>query len=233
MSDALLLSIDRLCGGYQEIVVVHEFTAELNQGSTAIVTGRNGVGKSTLLKLIMGSMAPKSGNVRFRGKDVTRIPMHRRVRIGMGYAPQEGMVFDELTVQENLTLQQSGRVLQRYQGLFDRFPILRNRLQQKAGTLSGGEKKLLSFCRVLAEDTDFVAMDEPTEGVQPENIALMSAAIRALTQNYGKTFLIVEQNLNFIEELADCAFLIDNGRCVYESGRSETLRQAIAARFQI
>ena len=171
-ASAPVLSIDALSGGHADITVIHRFSAAVAPGELAFVTGRNGVGKSTLVKLV--GRAPAGGGrgrLTFRGEDLTAAPGHRRRHLGLGYAPQEGIVFDELTVAENLTLQYANRSLDRYEALFARFPFLAERLPQRAGTLSGGQKKILSFCRALAEDTALVILDEPTEGVQAENIA--------------------------------------------------------------
>ena len=141
-------------------------------------------------------------------------------------------MFSELTVAENLTLQYGNRSLERYRDLFGVFPFLRGRLAQKAGTLSGGEKKVLSFCRVLAEDTQLVILDEPTEGVQPENIARMSELFKMQTK-LGRGFLIVEQNLNVIEELGDNTYLLDRGECVFRARNEPGLRKEFIARLRI
>ena len=229
---AALLSTDGLCGGYGDITVIHDFSAAIAPGEVAFVTGRNGVGKSTLVKLVAGQLPTRSGRVSFRGRDLIGIPGHRRRRLGLGYAPQEDIVFNELTVAENLTLQYESRSLDRYEALFGLFPVLRERLAQRGGTLSGGEKKLLSFCRALGEDTGLVILDEPTEGVQAENIARMAGAIRDAAAG-GRAFLIVEQNLNLIEDVADRVYLLDRGTCVYDAPNGPDLRAALLDRLRI
>ena len=229
---AALLSTDGLCGGYGDITVIHDFSAAIAPGEVAFVTGRNGVGKSTLVKLVAGQLPTRSGRVSFRGYDLTAAPAHHRRRLGLGYAPQEDIVFNELTVAENLTLQYESRSLDRYEALFGLFPVLRERLAQRGGTLSGGEKKLLSFCRALGEDTGLVILDEPTEGVQAENIARMAGAIRDAAAG-GRAFLIVEQNLNLIEDVADRVYLLDRGTCVYDAPNGPDLRAALLDRLRI
>ena len=229
---AALLSTDGLCGGYGDITVIHDFSAAIAPGEVAFVTGRNGVGKSTLVKLVAGQLPTRSGRVSFRGRDLIGIPGHRRRRLGLGYAPQEDIVFNELTVAENLTLQYESRSLDRYEALFGLFPVLRERLAQRGGTLSGGEKKLLSFCRALGEDTGLVILDEPTEGVQAENIARMAGAIRDAAAG-GRAFLIVEQNLNLIEDVANRVYLLDRGTCVYDAPNGPDLRAALLDRLRI
>ena len=133
---------------------------------------------------------------------------------------------------ENLTLQYGDRSLERYAALFARFPFLAGRLAQRAGTLSGGEKKILSFCRALGEDTALVILDEPTEGVQAENIDRMAQAVRDAAKA-GRAFLIVEQNLNFIEEVADRVYLLDRGACVFDAPNGPDLRPALLERLQL
>ena len=229
---APLLSIDGLGGGYGDITVIHRFSATVVPGELAFITGRNGVGKSTLVKLVAGHLPIRTGRLIFRGHDLTATPGHRRRHLGLGYAPQEGIVFDELSVAENLTLQYASRSLARYEALFGFFPVLRERLAQRAGTLSGGEKKILSFCRAVAEDTGLVILDEPSEGVQAENIARMAEAIGRAAES-GRAFLIVEQNLDLIEEVADRVYLLDRGSCRFEAPNGPDLRSALLERLRI
>ena len=232
IAGAPVLSIDGLSGGHGDITVIHRFSAAVAPGELAFVTGRNGVGKSTLVKLVAGHLPVRAGRLAFRGEDLTSVPGHRRRQLGLGYAPQEGIVFDELTVAENLTLQYEDRTLDRYEGLFALFPFLGARLAQPAGTLSGGEKKILSFSRALGEDTRLVILDEPTEGVQAENIASMAAAIREAAEG-GRAFLVVEQNLNLIEEVADRVYLLDRGACAFDTPNGPDLRAALLERLRI
>ena len=232
MSAALLMSIDGLRGGYGDITVIHDFSAAVAPGEVAFVTGRNGVGKSTLVKLVAGHLPVRAGRVSFRGHNLAAVPGHRRRRLGLGYAPQEDIVFNELTVAENLTLQYENRSLDRYEALFGLFPVLYERRAQRGGTLSGGEKKLLSFCRVLGEDTDLVILDEPTEGVQAEKIARMAGAIREAAAA-ERAFLIVEQNLNLIEDVADRVYVLDRGACAFEAQNGPDLRSALLERLRI
>ena len=232
MSGSPLLSVEDLSGGHGDIIVVNHVSLSLAKGQALCVTGRNGVGKSTLVRLITGSLKPASGRVVFEGQNLTDAPAHGRARQGMGYAPQEAVVFDTLTVAENLTLHHRDRSLERYASLFAAFPRLPDRLTQRAGTLSGGEKKILSFCRALAEDTSLVILDEPTEGVQPENIALMAEAIDR-GKAIGRAFLIVEQNLSLVEAVADHALLMDHGECIYRHSGRVNIRAELAERLKI
>lgn len=232
MTGERMLQVRGLSGGYGDIGIVKDISLELNAGQVICITGRNGVGKTTFVRLVTGSLTPSGGQVIFSGQDLTHIPGHKRRAIGMGYAPQEHVVFDDLTVAENLTLHYRDRSLARYEALFARFPRIRERLNQQAGTLSGGERKILSICRALAEDTDLVILDEPTEGVQPENIEHMVTAIGDAKQS-GRSFLIVEQNMTLIEAVADSAMLIDHGEHIFSTSDQSNMRAELSRRVQI
>lgn len=210
------LTLDKLTGGYGEVTVVEDISLTVGQGEACCITGRNGVGKTTLLNLATGALNPRAGRVLVGDRDVTGLAANRRYRLGISYAPQENIVFDSLTVAENLTLHHRGRSLERYRTLFERFPRIGERLTQKAGTLSGGEKKILSFCRAMAEDNPLTFLDEPTEGVQPENIDHMAEVINAAKAT-GRSLVVVEQNLSLVEKIADSAIFLDHGRVVFSS----------------
>lgn len=232
MSDQPLLELRALTGGYGDVMVVREVALAVPAGQAICVTGRNGVGKSTLVKLIAGQLPALSGTIRFDGKDITHLPDHSRNSRGMGYAPQESVVFDTLNILENLTLHYRDRDLSRYADLFTTFPRIEERLTQLAGTLSGGEKKMLSFCRALAEDTRLVILDEPTEGVQPENIDRMAETL-IQARARGRSFLIVEQNLSLVEAVADHVYLLDHGECVFDTENGDRMRQTISDHLNI
>jgi ABC-type branched-subunit amino acid transport system ATPase component len=213
---ATMLELTGLSGGYGDVVIVDGISLSLGARQVCCVTGRNGVGKTTLMRLITGMLTPRSGRVTLGERDITHIAPHRCRELGMTYAPQENVVFDTLSVMENLTLHHADRALDRYAALFELFPRIRERLHQPAGTLSGGERKILSFCRAMAEGSRFTMLDEPTEGVQPENIHRMADVVQAAKVE-GRSFLIVEQNLSFVEQVADDVLLLDHGNIVFAS----------------
>ena len=195
---AARLAFEGLTGGYGSTTIVRDLSGAAEPGDVLCVLGRNGVGKSTLMKLLFGYLPCLGGEVLLDGKPIQGLDPSARRRIGMTYCPQERPVFDDLSVRDNLTLMRANRQLAPFRGYFDRFPILERRLTQHAGTLSGGEKKMLSFVRGLAEDQPVVLLDEPSEGVQWENILHMEACI-AEKRRSGTAFIIVEQNLAFAE----------------------------------
>ncbi len=227
-----VLVLEDVSGGYGDIRVVNGVSLAVTAGEVACITGRNGVGKTTLMRLIAGFLPVMTGRIDFQGRDVGELKPHERNRLGLAYAPQENVVFDDLSVRENLTLHHVDRSLDRYESLFAAFPRMPERLEQKAGTLSGGERKILSFCRTLAERSDLVLLDEPTEGVQPENIALMAEAIVS-SSRAGRAFIVVEQNLTLVEAVASQVFLLDHGECVFRTANGPEMRDQIIGRLKI
>tara|TARA_B110000438_G_scaffold303453_1_gene365002 strand:- start:192 stop:884 length:693 start_codon:yes stop_codon:yes gene_type:complete len=226
-----ILEVKNLSGGYDDLIIVKDITLGVSLGQVVSLTGRNGVGKSTLLKLISGTLKSSNGKVLFLKSEIQKIAKHKRFDLGMSYAPQENIVFDELSLEENLTLHYEDSSLERYERLFKSFPRLEERLTQKAGTLSGGEKKLLSFSRAIAEPTKLVLLDEPTEGVQSDNIDLMSEVINE-EKSKGRGFLIVDQNLTFLEAFNDIIHLIDHGEQIYKT-EGINFRKEIESRIVI
>ncbi len=226
-----ILEVVKLSGGYGDLVVVRNISLTVQEGGVVSVTGRNGVGKTTFMRLISGSLPTAGGEIFFLGTSIGEVAEHKRFALGISYAPQERIVFDGLSVENNLTLHYQESGLDRYSNLFEYFPRLFERLEQRAGTLSGGEKKLLSFTRAIAEPTSLVLLDEPTEGVQSDNINLM-AQIISEEKNKGRGFLIVDQNLTFLEAITDTIHLIDHGEQIYQTDE-KNFRAGIESRISI
>ena len=226
------LEFEGLCGGYGDVVVVRGVSGAVAAGEVLCLIGRNGVGKSTLLKLLFGQLPCRAGSVRFEGRSLEGIEAARRRALGISYCPQERPVFDDLSVRDNLTLMRADRDLAALAPLLARFPILGRRLEQHAGTLSGGEKKILSFARGLSEGQPLLLLDEPSEGVQWENILHMAALIGA-AKAAGTALVVVEQNLAFAELIADRYLVIDQGRVALEGQRGEIGRERLLAHLQV
>jgi urea transport system ATP-binding protein len=226
------LVFDSVTGGYGSTMIVRDLSGKAIAGEALCVLGRNGVGKSTLMKLLLGYLRCWRGRVLLDGEPIDALDPSGRHHAGLSYCPQERPVFDDLSVRDNLTLMRASRRLTPFRRYFDRFPILERRLNQHAGTLSGGEKKMLSFVRGLAEDQPVVLLDEPSEGVQWENILHMEALI-AEKKAAGTAFIVVEQNLAFAERMADQYLVMDQGRAMLEGPRSQIDRHRVLAHLHV
>lgn len=207
-----LLDLDTVTGGYRDTNVLFNVSARIDAGGVLGVFGRNGVGKTTLARLAQGGLFASAGDIRLRGRPVGTLPAHARRLLGLGYMPQTAMVFDDLTVRENLTLGSNREPPDRY---LERFARLAERMDQPAGTLSGGERKILAFVRAMIEDTVVIILDEPSEGVQPENIDHMAACITERAAA-GAGVLLCEQNLGFLSAVSDRYLGLDAGTTVLD-----------------
>ena len=217
--NAPIFSFEGVTGGYGGGIVVNDVSGYVNKGEVLFVLGRNGVGKSTLLKLLFGYLKLTRGHVRFKGNDIGSKKPEEMSCLGITFCPQERVVFDNLSVLENLVLMSRNRDVTPFREYFEYFPILADRLTQDAGTLSGGERKILSFVRALGEERQLLMLDEPTEGVQRENIMHIANLITDRKKS-GSTFVIVEQNLDLLEALGDHVLVLDQGR-VMLGGRAD------------
>jgi urea transport system ATP-binding protein len=192
-------------------------------GSLVCLMGRNGVGKTTLLKAIMGVLPSRAGTVTFDGRDLTRLKVHERVRLGLGYVPQGHETFPQLTVAENLQVARE-TAGNRRAGLvdeaFDLFPALRGLLKRRAGFLSGGQQQQLAIARALVTEPRMLLLDEPTEGIQPSIVREIEGAIRQL-HAAGLTILLVEQYLELALRLADRFVILDAGEVVRSGAAGE------------
>lgn len=222
----MTFAFNELVCGYGDTVVVRGVSGQVEPGRALAVVGRNGVGKSTLLKALAGQLPLTSGSVAWNGDALDGKPFHTRLGMGIAYAPQENVVFGELTVADNLWLHLNGRDLKRYLELFELFPLLQRRLSQRSGSLSGGERKLLSFTRTIGLQAKLAMLDEPTEGVQPENIDRMATMVNRRKGN-GTSFIVVEQNLEFVSAVADSVIVLDHGEVVLQGRISELSREKI------
>ena len=225
------LVFDGVTGGYGSAPVVREVSGQVAPGETLCVLGRNGTGKTTLMRLLMGYLRCWQGSVRLDGTSIETLTTPARHALGISYCPQEWPVFDDLSVRDNLTLMRPNRDLAPFADCLARFPILARRLDQHAGTLSGGEKKLLSLTRGLAEALPMMLLDEPSEGLAPIVVQRIAKLLRYL-RDTGATVLLAEQNMHFCLGIASHATVIDKGQIVYRD-TIDALRQdeAVKSRY--
>lgn len=201
--------------GYGETPVLEGMTLQVEKGAIIAILGRNGVGKTTLLRAVMGLIPCRSGRIALDGNDVTSLPAYLRARLGLAYVPQGREIFPGLTVVENLRLgarlaPDPGAALQE---VLDEFPLLRGKRDARGDSLSGGQQQLLALGRALASRPRVLLMDEPSEGIQPSLVAQLAEHIQKIHAR-GLTVVLVEQNLEFAAALAREAFIMDKGRVV-------------------
>lgn len=222
MSERPFLDVHQICAGYGSSQVLFDVNLSVPDRGAVAVLGRNGAGKTTLLRTIIGELPPMAGHISLEGQAIDRLATERRVRRGIGYVPQEHAIFARLSVRENL---QVGTLAAQGRRMIDRaltiFPKLGERLGQTAGTLSGGERKMLAIGRALLSDPKLLLLDEPTEGVWIGVIEEIADRLKALMRTIA--IVIVEQHLDLALDVAADAVVLDRGR-VALSGRSEEIR---------
>jgi len=219
-----MLTVEKLDAAYGGSQVLWGVDLRVGAGEVVCLMGRNGVGKTTLLKTVMGLMPARGGRVFFTGEDITRWPSDRRARAGIGYVPQGREVFPHLSVEENLRVAQLGcGRTGAMDDVLDLFPALRRFLGRKGGVLSGGEQQMLAIGRALLTRPKLLILDEPTEGIQPSIILEIEESIRRIRKEMGLAVLLVEQYLDFAERLADAYVIMAKGSVV-AAGATKDLR---------
>ncbi|MBK1681264.1 urea ABC transporter ATP-binding subunit UrtE [Rhodocyclus tenuis] len=211
-----MLSVDNLHQAYGGSHILRGVSFEVETGKVTTLLGRNGVGKTTLLKSLMGLVKTKSGSITLNGQDITHAPPHLRVAAGIGYVPQGREIFPRLTVEENLLMGLATKpgktpIPPR---IFEMFPVLKQMLHRRGGDLSGGQQQQLAIGRALAMGPKLLILDEPTEGIQPSIIKDIERAIRMLAQSGEMAILLVEQYYDFAESLADEYLLMERGEFI-------------------
>ena len=205
-----MLELEGVEAGYGLSRVLHGVSLRAEAGEVVSLLGRNGAGKSTTLKSIVGLVAVSRGSIRFDGREITGRPTHAISRLGVGYVPEERRIFSDLTVAENLLVGRKGTGAWGAERVYDVFPKLRELAGRRAGSPSGGEQQMLTVARTLMGNPRVVLLDEPSEGLAPVIVRALGEQIAALKRE-GLTILLSEQNLKFAARLADRAYIIEKG----------------------
>jgi urea ABC transporter ATP-binding protein UrtE len=238
MSTTPLLEASRLRSGYATGDVLQGIGIRVAEGEIVGVLGRNGVGKSTLLRTLIGLLPARGGAITLRGQDVTREPAHRRARRGIGYVPQGREIFPQMSVLDNIRMggfvgtARNGRAGgPDFDLIYRHFPFLKGRHAQRGGTLSGGQQEMLAIARALVNRPDILLLDEPSDGVQPNIVEAIGDAILALNAERNLTVLVVEQNIDLVQKIVGRAYVLDKGRVVRELTADEVRNTARLAEY--
>ncbi len=230
-----MLDITGLSAYYGDSIILENISMKLNEGQVVCLLGRNGVGKTTFLKSIMGLVKTPDGSISVDGNEIIKMPTYKRALQGIGYVPQGRDIFAHLSVYENLLLglERNKNKVDLEEGVFELFPVLKTMLKRKGGDLSGGQQQQLAIARALVSNPGLLLLDEPTEGIQPSIIQEIAKVIRKLKARGNITMLIVEQYLDFVLEVADYFYVMDKGRIVMEGNCKEADPQKIQEKIAI
>jgi urea transport system ATP-binding protein len=227
-----MLGIQALSAGYGQSAILKEVDIVMAPGQAVSLMGRNGVGKTTLLKTIMGLIKPKTGKVVLEDNDVTNWPANKRAVAGIGYVPQGREIFPYLTVHENLlmgleALPTAERKTESLDEMYEQFPALKTFRTKAAGTLSGGQQQQLALARVLVRKPKVLLLDEPTEGLQPNIVQEIEDLLHGLRDRQETAILLVEQFLDFAMSVADHCYVMENGAIVLEGQTKDLDRNSV------
>src|ERR1700749_3820933 len=215
-----MLAIQNLEVGYGQSKVIHDLNFTVGGEEILAIMGRNGMGKTTLLKSLIGILPSKSGSIKLGDEEVSGLPTHERVRSGIAYVPQGRMIFPMLTVKENILAGARGEIGDStWDEIYALFPILLEMRHRKGGNLSGGQQQQLAIARALVSNPKVLLLDEPTEGIQPSIIKDIAKALNEIRKLREITIVVSEQVLSFALDVADRLFVIEGGRLVHESAR--------------
>jgi len=224
MSTEALLEVKGLCAGYDRTPVLRGIDMSIRKGEIVSLIGRNGVGKTTTMRCLIGLLRATAGQILFRGQPITDLPADDRARLGIGYIPQGRQVFPRMTVEENLWVSRlvgRGKDRELTEFVYQHFPILKERRRQMAGTLSGGQQQQLAIGRALVGNPELMLLDEPSEGIQPSIVQMICEVLTSIRDQLGATILFVEQNLDTIMAISERCYVADKGSIIAEIGREK------------
>jgi urea transport system ATP-binding protein len=221
-----LLELSNVTAGYGQTPVLFDITLSVNKGDMVCLLGRNGVGKTTLLRSIVGLNKVNQGNIVFDADDITKAPTYKRSRYGIAYIPQGREIIPYLSVLDNLKLGLTANQLKKrsssaLEEVFEFFPMLKQHLKRQGGLLSGGQQQQLAIARGLMSDPQIILLDEPTEGIQPSIVQEIEATLKRINSEKGITVMVVEQKIDFARQLTKRFFMMEKGSIVAQGSTTE------------
>jgi urea transport system ATP-binding protein len=232
----MILTVDNLTFSYGMVQALRGINMQMTPGRITCVIGRNGVGKTTLMRNLMGLLRATGGAVKLDERDVTRLPASKRAKAGIALVPQGRQIFPKLTVYENLRVGLQARtdgVTTVPAELYDLFPILKTMAHRMGGDLSGGQQQQLAIARALCGDPKVLLLDEPTEGIQPNIIQQIGHVLRKLVTERGMTVVLVEQYLDFVREFGEFFYIMNRGAVVAEGPTAELHEELVSRHLQV
>lgn len=212
-----MLYTEKVVSGYNKVMIVNNIDIQISKGEMVSIIGRNGVGKSTLMKTLIGLNKVEKGKIFLGDRDISKTKAHTRAQMGIGYVPQGHGIFPLLSVEENLIMGKninSKKMADNFEIVYSYFPRLMERKRQKAGTMSGGEQAMLSIGRVLIGAPEIILLDEPSEGVQPNVVSQMGEILLKISKELMITVLMVEQHMGLIQQISDRGYVMDKGSII-------------------
>ena len=229
-----MLEINDLHVAYGESEVINGLNLSLKKNEIIAILGRNGMGKTTLMKSLINMIPSKSGSIKLAGKELSGMKSHDRVKAGLGFVPQGRMIFSTMTVQENietgLTTTKETKVPE---DLYNIFPVLREMRNRRGGNLSGGQQQQLAIARALASNPDVLILDEPTEGIQPSIIKEIAHKLKEIRDSRGISIIVSEQVLSFALDVADRIIVIEKGKIIHDQPRADVDQDKVASYLSV
>lgn len=217
MTKEILLQVENISSGYGSTTIVKNFSFDVMRGEILSITGSNGMGKTTLMKTIMGLIDSRNGKIFYKTEDVTNLSPDYRSKLGIGYVPQGREIFSSLTVEQNIMLPIYTRknisleIKNKLEEIYSLFPILKEKRSANGSSLSGGQQQQLAIARALIFDPEIIILDEPAEGIQPSIVSFIGNTLLELAEKSKKTFIVVEQNISLISQLNSDCIVVEKG----------------------
>ena len=229
-----MLNVNNLCVGYGQSRVLHDLSFKLESEEILAIMGRNGMGKTTLLKSLVGVLPSRSGSIKLGEEEIAEKPSHERVRSGIAFVPQGRMIFPALTVTENILTGARGKVEKsEWDEIYALFPVLYEMRKRKGGNLSGGQQQQLAIARALITKPQVLVLDEPTEGIQPSIIKDIARALKEIRKLRNIAIIVTEQVVSFMMDVCDRALVMERGRFIHEAPRESLNPDKIKALLSV